>query len=66
MSSGISFSSEGKADGTGAVTTNVDLSEMIFGEEAVIKWPDPVHSQPDDKVVYFKLIDYLYSYNAIF
>lgn len=48
MSSGMSFSSEEKAE---AVTTNVDLSELIFGEGAVIKWPDPVHSQPDDQVV---------------
>lgn len=48
MSSGMSFSSEEKAE---AVTTNVDLSELIFGEGAVIKWPDPIHSQPDDQVV---------------
>ena len=66
MSGGILFSRETKPESPGTVPTNVDLSEMLFGADTMIKWPDPVLNSQDIKVVHFSLSTCLCLYNDLF
>lgn len=53
MSNGMSFGEVGAVETskpTCAVAAEVDLSEMLFGENAAMKWSDPVSISSDAKV----------------
>lgn len=60
FTSGMTFSENPRMDDT--MSSSVDISEMLFGEETVMKWPAAVNGDTMVTAYKFCIIDYLSVY----